>query len=53
MPLCRECKKFFPIEDQKKGDCVQRAVDPRQAYYKAKAVGADMDASSCSSFEKK
>jgi benzylsuccinate synthase len=54
MPSCKECKKFFPVkEDQKKGDCVQRVVDPRQAYYKTKAVGADMDASSCSSFEKK
>jgi len=54
MPLCKECKKFFPIkEEPNKGDCVQRVVDPRQAYYKAKPVGADMDASSCSSFEKR
>ena len=54
MPFCKECKKFFPIkEDPKKGDCVQRVVDPRQGYYKAKPVGPDMDASACSSFEKK
>jgi benzylsuccinate synthase len=54
MPLCKECKKFFPIkEDPKKGDCVERAVDPRQAYYKAKPAVADKDAISCSSFEKK
>jgi benzylsuccinate synthase len=54
MPLCKECKKFFPIkEDLKNGDCVERTVDPRQAYYKAKPAVADKDASSCSSFEKK
>jgi len=54
MPLCKECKKFFPVkEDPNKGDCVQRVVDPRQAYYKAKPIEAAMDASSCSSFEKK
>ena len=54
MTLCKECKKFFPIpEDQKRGDCVQRVVDPRQAYYKAKPVVADQDAGSCSSFEKR
>jgi benzylsuccinate synthase len=54
MPLCKECKKFFSIpEDQKRGDCVQRVVDPRQAYYKAKPVVADQDAGACSSFEKR
>ena len=54
MPLCNECKKFFPAkEDQQKGDCVQRVVDPRQAYYKAKPVIAGKDASLCASFEKK
>ena len=54
MTLCKECKKFFPIQgDPKKGDCVSREVDPRQAYYKAKPVVEDKDASSCSSFEKR
>lgn len=54
MPLCNECKKFFPIkEDPQKGDCVQRVVDPRQGYYKTKPVVAGKDASSCGSFEKK
>jgi benzylsuccinate synthase len=28
-------------------------VDPRQAYYKAKPVGADADASKCNQFNKK
>lgn len=54
MALCKECKNFFPIpEDPKQGDCVQRVVDPRQAYYKAKPVSAEKDAGKCSSFEKK
>ncbi|KQC02872.1 MAG: hypothetical protein APR55_07500, partial [Methanolinea sp. SDB] len=54
MPSCNECKKFFPLkEDPQKGDCVQRVVDPRQGYYKAKPVLAAKDASSCGSFEKK
>ena len=54
MPFCNECKKFFPVkEDPKKGDCVQRVVDPRQGYYKAKPAMAGNDASSCGSFEKK
>ena len=48
MPFCKECKKFFPIKgDPKNGDCVERVVDPRQAYYKAKPVVAEKDASSC------
>jgi len=54
MATCRECKKFFPIpEDPKRGDCVQRVVDPRQSYYKARPVNADRDAASCPSFQKK
>ena len=54
MPLCKECRKFFPVQDDpKRGDCVLRVVDPRQAYYKAKPVVADKDAVSCSSFEKR
>jgi len=54
MPTCKECKNYFPFgEDPKKGDCVQRVVDPRQAYHKAKPVAADQDASKCSSFQKK
>lgn len=54
MATCTECKHYFPIEDQPgRGDCVQRGVDPRQAYYMAKEVDGDTDASNCSSFEKK
>jgi len=54
MPTCKECKQFFPMEENPtQGDCVQRVVDPRQAYYKAKPVIGDMDASNCSSFQKK
>lgn len=52
MPNCQDCKSFFPIEDEEaKGDCVQRVVDPRQAYYKAKPVQSDAEA--CESFQKK
>jgi benzylsuccinate synthase len=54
MAACKECKSFFPLEDNpNRGDCVQRVVDPRQAYYKAKPVDANKDASKCSSFQKK
>ena len=53
---CVECKSFFPLaleDDSEAGDCVRRVVDPRQAYYQAKPVEADKDASSCGSFQKK
>ena len=54
MATCDECKGFFALEDDPTtGDCVQRVVDPRQAYYQAKPVEADQDASGCSSFQKK
>jgi benzylsuccinate synthase len=54
MATCRDCKCFFVIvEDSEKGDCVRRVVDPRQAYYKAKPVEAEQDASGCSSFQRK
>ncbi len=54
MPTCKQCKKFFPLEDNpNKGDCVQRVIDPRQTYYKAKSVDAESDAAKCSEFEKK
>ena len=54
MATCKECKCFFQMDDDPgKGDCVQRVVDPRQAYYKARPVEADQDASNCSSFQKK
>ncbi|MEW6439299.1 MAG: benzylsuccinate synthase gamma subunit family protein [bacterium] len=54
MATCKECKSFFALEgDPNKGDCVQRVVDPRQAYYKAKPVEADRNASKCTSFQKK
>ena len=54
MATCKECKRYFPIDqDPKKGDCVERVVDPRQAYFKARPVQADQDASKCASFQKK
>ena len=54
MPECKECKCFFvQKEEPDNGDCVQRVVDPRQAYYKARPVKADQEAQSCSSFQKK
>ena len=54
MATCSECKSFFTLEDDlSKGDCVRRIVDPRQAYYQAKPVEADQDASTCVSFQKK
>ena len=54
MATCKECRKFFPMEDRPdKGDCVQRVVDPRQAYYKARPVDADREASDCPEFQKK
>jgi benzylsuccinate synthase len=53
MAACKDCKCFFAFEDDaEKGDCVQRVVDPRQAYYRAKPVEADQDASDCSSFQR-
>ncbi len=54
MPQCKECKSFFPIEDEPgKGDCVQKCVDARQTYYSARPVAEDKDASQCQSFQKK
>lgn len=54
MPTCRECKHYFSFEgNPEKGDCVERVVDPRQAYHKAKPVDGDRDASECDSFQKK
>ncbi len=54
MSTCSECKSYFAREDQDgQGDCVQRVVDPRQAYYKTTPAPADKDASGCSSFQKK
>jgi benzylsuccinate synthase len=54
MTSCKDCKSFFSLEEnQDKGDCVRRVVDPRQAYYQAKPVNAEDEAVSCSSFQKK
>ena len=54
MTTCKDCKCFFVMEDNpEKGDRVQRVVDPRQAYYKARPVAADQDAADCGSFQKK
>jgi benzylsuccinate synthase len=54
MTTCKECIHFFPREDNPEtGDCVERVVDPRQAYHKARPVGAEKAAAECASFEKK
>jgi benzylsuccinate synthase len=54
MAKCKDCKCFFVLgDDPEKGDCIQRVVDPRQAYYKARPVAADEEASDCTSFQKK
>lgn len=54
MPVCEECSKFFTLEDdRKRGDCVQRVTDARQAYYKARPVAANRDAAGCSEFKKR
>jgi benzylsuccinate synthase len=54
MATCKDCKCFFAFEDNsEKGDCVQRVVDPRQAYYRAKPVEGEQEASSCSNFQKR
>jgi len=54
MPTCKECKNFFPIEENpERGDCVQRGVDPRQSYYTAMEKAADMDAGECKDFQKR
>jgi benzylsuccinate synthase len=53
MASCGECIKFFASEnDPQKGDCVQRVVDARQGYFKAKPVQAGEDAGACPEFEK-
>ncbi|MCP4757007.1 MAG: benzylsuccinate synthase gamma subunit family protein [Proteobacteria bacterium] len=54
MPICEECRSFFPIEESpQRGDCVQREVDPRQSYYTAQEIELSKDAGECSSFQKK
>jgi len=54
MATCKECKNYFPMEDDDSmGDCTLRVVDPRQAYFQAKPVEADKEAGSCESFHKK
>jgi benzylsuccinate synthase len=54
MATCNECKQYFLMdENPDRGDCVQRVVDPRQAYYKAKPVEADREAGDCPDFQKK
>jgi len=53
MASCGECKKFFALgDDPQEGDCVQRVVDARQGYFKAKPVQAGEDAGACPEFEK-
>ncbi|MFZ5632963.1 MAG: benzylsuccinate synthase gamma subunit family protein [Bacillota bacterium] len=51
---CEKCKWFFPFEDdQTRGDCVNRVVDQRQGYWKAKPKDAGEDASKCPNFQVK
>lgn len=54
MPACKECKWFFPLEDDpEKGDCIRRETDPKQSYWTAKPKKAADDASKCPDFETK
>ncbi len=54
MAKCEECKCFFPLEENPEaGDCIHRGEDARQAFYQAKPVAAEQDASSCPEFQKK
>jgi len=54
MATCNECKQFFRMdENPDRGDCVQRVVDPRQAYYKAKPVDGDRESADCPDFRKR
>jgi len=54
MTTCKECKSYFPLEnDQIQGDCIQRKKDPRQAYYQSRPAKADNDAGGCEGFQKK
>ncbi len=53
MASCGECNKFISWDDDsERGDCVQRVVDPRQGYFKARPVEARNDAGACPDFEK-
>ena len=53
MTTCSDCGNFFSLEDDDSmGDCVQRVVDPRQAYYRAKPVESETDSSKCKAFVK-
>jgi len=50
----KDAKNFFPFKhDPERGHYVTRVVDPRQAYYKAKVVKAEDDASNEPEFQKK
>jgi benzylsuccinate synthase len=52
MQTCSNCKSYFPLEeDNKKGDCVRRVIDRRQAYYLSKIVKSETI--SCSYFQEK
>jgi benzylsuccinate synthase len=54
MITCKDCRKYHPWEeDPQKGDCIQKVIDPRQAFYESKPVQADKNASTCSLFDKK
>jgi benzylsuccinate synthase len=54
MPICEECKWFFPLEDDPtQGDCVTRVVDPRCAYWTAKPRKSEDNAEGCANFQTK
>jgi hypothetical protein len=54
MAQCKDCKSFFPFDEQaQKGDCVRKVTDARQTYYTAKPTNAECDASQCQFLQKK
>jgi benzylsuccinate synthase len=54
MSVCKDCKSFFPYDDNpQKGDCVRKVTDERQTYYSAKPTDAAHDATQCKFMQKK
>jgi len=54
MLVCKDCKSFFPYDDQaQKGDCVRKVTDAKQTYFTSKPTDAGHDASQCKFMQKK